>query len=264
MIADFSLDDASVGGPAFAASGQLVGLTSLVGEKEGDRREESRVVRLDAVCDVVAFAETTLAAAAPPSGTPLPVEPVPTIPEDALESAAKRRAGGLSPYTATSAGFDIAFLTPLQVYAGQTSMDFANWSDYVRDTPSVLLVRVTPKQVEKAWGRVARGVAMTRGIVLPPIKRFKSGFSRLRALCGEAEVTPIHPLLIERRVSETDAVYEGLYVFDPDALTPRCGAVTLELYSDTEPAKADSAVIDSTLLEQIWQDFALYRALPRP
>lgn len=264
MIADFSLDEASVGGPAFTAAGQVVGLTSLVGAKEGDARDTSRVVRLDAVCDVVASAEKKLSTAAPPSASALPVEPAQSIPTDVLEDLAKRRAGSLSPLTATSAGFDLAFLTPLQVYAGLSSMDFANWSDYVSDTPSVLLVRVTPKMAEKPWTRVARGVAMTRGIMLPPIKSFKSGFARLKAFCADAEVTPIHPLLLERRVSETDAIYEGLYVFDPDALAPRCGTVRLEVYADKEPGKPDPAVIDPKVVEQIWQDFAPYRALPRP
>ena len=45
----------------------------------------------------------------------------------------------------------------------------------------------------------------------------------MRAFCGDAEVTPIHPFKLEQRVSETDAIYEGLYVFDPGALGPQCG-----------------------------------------
>src|SRR5213083_277534 len=85
-------------------------------------------------------------------------------------------------------------------------LDFSNWSEYVAEFPPVLLVRVTPKLVEGFWTTVARGAARTQGMSLPPIKRFKSGFSRLRAFCGDAEVTPIHPLKLEQRVSETDAI----------------------------------------------------------
>lgn len=261
MLADFSLDDDATGGPVFAAAGTLIGLTSLLGEREGDPRSESRVVRLDAVCDVLASAQQKLATATPPSAAPLPVEPAQVISADVLAGIMKKRAGNLSPLTAVSAGFDIAFLTPVQVYAGLKSMDFANWSDYVSDTPSVLLVRVTPKQVESVWIKVARGAAMTQGIALPPIKRIKAGFARLRAFCGDAEVTPIHPLLLERRVSETDAVYEGLYAFDPEALSGQCASVRLDVYSDKAPDKADSVVIDPKILGQIWQDFAPYRAL---
>ena len=262
MLADFSLDSTSTGGPVFGAAGQVVGLTSFVGEKEGDRRYESRVVRADVVCDAVARAEHALATTTAPSATPLPVEPAQTIPVAVLEAAAKRRAGSLSPYRAASADFDLAFLTPVIVYAGLPSMDFSNWHDYVAEQPSVLLVRVTPKQVESFWATVARGAARLKGLPLPPITHFKSGFARLRAFCDTSEVTPIHPLLLERRVSEREAVYEGLYVFDPGALGPHCATVTFELFSDKAPATADRAAIDGKLIEQLWQDFAPYRALP--
>ncbi len=96
---------------------------------------------------------------------------------------------------------------------------------------------------------------------MPPIKRFTSGFSRMRAFCGVAEVLPIHPFKLEQRVSESDAIYEGLYVFDPGALGPHCGTVKLELYSEKEPQKADTLVVDPKVIQQIWLDFAPYRAL---
>ena len=261
MLADFSLDSTSTGGPVFAAAGHVVGLTSLLVEKEGDRRYESRVVRVDAVCQVVALAEKALGGAAPPSATPLPVEPPQTMTVDVLEAAAKRRAGSLSPYRAASSDFDIAFLTPVVAYAGLQSMEFSNWTDYVSDTPTVLLVRATPKQVENFWTTVARGAARLQGLALPPITHVKSGFARLRAFCGGAEVMPIHPFLLERRISEREAVYEGLYVFDPDALGPQCGTVELELFSDKAPPKPDRTVIEAKVIQQIWQDFAPYRAL---
>ena len=72
--------------------------------------------------------------------------------------------------------------------------------------------------VESFWTTVARGAAQTQGVALPPIKHVKSGFSRMRAFCGDAEVTPIHRFKLEQRVSESDAIHEGLYVFDPGAL----------------------------------------------
>jgi hypothetical protein len=83
----------------------------------------------------------------------------------------------------------------------------------------------------------------------------------MRALCGDAEVTPIHPFKLEQRVSDGDAIYEGLYVFDPGAFGPQCGTVKLVLYSEKEPGKADTRVIDSKVIDQIWQDFAPYRDL---
>ena len=48
----------------------------------------------------------------PPGGTLLPVEPTRPFPVDALEASLERRAGGLEPYTMSSADFDIVLLTP--------------------------------------------------------------------------------------------------------------------------------------------------------
>ena len=225
--------------------------------------------------------------AVPPVGTHRPVEPVRPVPVSALKDAAQRRAGSLSPYQMSSSDFDVAFMTPVLIYGAQYQseqergrerrggprtpdaepavvrplVDFGNWSEYVADLPPVLLIRVTPKLAEGFWTTVARGAARTQGVSLPPIKRFKSGFSRMRVLCGDAEVTPIHPFKLEQRVSESDAIYEGLYVLDPGALGPHCGTVKLVLYSEKEPEKGDTRVVDPKVLEQIWQDFAPYRAL---
>ena len=223
--------------------------------------------------------------AAAPDGTHLPVEPVRPFPVTTLKDAAQRRGGSLSPYQMSSSDFDVAFMTPVLIYGAQSQseqergrerrggsrtpdagpavvrplMDFGNWSEYVADFPPVLLIRVTPKLVEGFWTTVARGAARTQGVSLPPIKHFKSGFSRMRAFCGDAEVTPIHPFKLEQRVSDSEAIDEGLYVFDPGALGPHCGPVKLVLYSEKEPANGDIRLVDPKVLEQIWQDFALYR-----
>jgi hypothetical protein len=56
-------------------------------------------------------------------------------------------------------------------------------------------------------------------------------------------------------VSETEAIYEGLYVFDPAALGPGCTSVTLVLYSEKEPAKGDTREVAPAILQQISRDF---------
>ena len=274
--------DGSTGGPVFTAGGVVVGITSFAGERdENGRGGDTRVVPVADVCDAVAAAEKNMKDGAP-SGTLLPVEPERAFPVDALKDAAKNRAGSLSPYQLSSSDFDIAFITPLMTYGAQyqsdmasgrerggTSrttepeqpfvrplMDFSNWSEYVAEIPPVLLVRVTPRFVESFWMKVARGAASTQGMSLPPIKRWKAGFSRMLAFCGDAEVTPIHPFKLERRVSESEAIYEGLYVFDPGALGPQCGRVKLVLYSEKAVEKGDTRVVEAKVIQQIWEDFA--------
>jgi S1-C subfamily serine protease len=282
IVSDLRLAPGSEGGPVFTAAGGVIGITSVEDDKDERRRKAVRVVRADAACAVVAAAETKMKDAAPPDGTHLPVEPVRPFPVSALKDAAQVRDGSQSPYQLSSSDFDVAFITPVLLYSAENKdrggdpgrgtrmsnvdaaasralMDFGNWSEYVADFPPVLLIRVTPKLVEGFWTSVARGAARTQGVDLPPIKHFKTGFSRLRAFCGQAEVTPIHPFKLEQRVSESDAIYEGLYVFDPGALGPHCGTVKLELYPEREPEKGDTRVVDPKVIQEIWRLFAPHR-----
>ncbi len=283
LDADLLIGRGSAGGPVFSSSGDLLGLTSPAGDDDQDDRG-TRVVGSANVCEAVAAAKQKMAGAAAPSSAPLPVEPERPFPVDALKAASAGRAGSLNPYQISAATFEVAFITPVLTYGAhhlpeqmnrgaggrkgsvpepamvRPLMDFSNWSDYVADYPPVLLVRVTPKLAEGFWTTVGRMAASTQGVALPPFKRFKSGFGRLRAFCGETEVTPIHPFRIEQRLSESEAIYEGLYVFDPGALGPACGGVKLTLFSEKEPEKGETKTIDPSVIQRIWDDFAGYRA----
>jgi hypothetical protein len=284
IATDFVLPSGSAGGPVFSAEGAVVGLTSLVGGEEDTHQRDSRVVRVDDVCAALAPAEQAMKTGQPPGGTLLPVEPMRPFPVDALAAALERRFDSLDPYTMSSADFDITLLTPFvvnhELNASTTlprttsketrspkaelsfmrqRMDFGGWSEYVSEIWPVLLIRVTPRFVEGFWTKVGRAAAQTQGVALPAFKHYKSGFVRLRALCGAVEVTPIHPFELERRISERATIDEGLYVFDPGALGPHCGTVTLVLYSETGPEQGDRRVVDPKILEQIWQDFEPYR-----
>jgi hypothetical protein len=285
LASDLVLPGGSAGGPVFAGGGSVVGLTSSGEDKDVQGRLSARVVRVDAVCEAVAAAEQKMnESQSRPSAAKLPVEPARAFPEEALKEAAQRRVGSLNPFQTTSNDFEISFITPVMTYgeaylaeqaasrdrarggrgggAGvppRAQLDFGNWSEYVSEFPPVLLVRVTPKMVEGFWTKVARGAAQTQGVALPEFKRFRSGFARLRAFCGDAEVTPIHPFKLEHRVSETESIYEGLYVFDPGALAPSCSSVKLTMFSEKEPNKADTRVVEPRIIQQIWQDFAGYR-----
>jgi S1-C subfamily serine protease len=269
IVADFRIAPGSAGGPVFTAGGGVIGLTTVSPDDEESRRYAARIVRIGEACAVVPAAEAKMASVPAPDATRRPVEPSRPFATDALKAAAAGRAGSLSPPRLTSEDFDVAFITPVLTYAAQGKPtasealrplnDFSNWSAYVEEYPPVLLVRVTPRQVESLWLKVARGAAMTQGMALPPILRAKAGFSRMRAFCGDAEVLPIHPFTLERRVSETEAVYEGLYVFAPDAFGPHCASVKLELYSEQAPEKGDTRVVDPKMIQRVWQDFAPYR-----
>jgi len=282
-VADIRLAPGGTGGPVFSASGAVVGISSLIDDQD-ERRRRARIVPVDEACEVVRSAEKAMKPAPRPAGTMLPVEPLQLFPADALAAAAKRRAGNLIDYQIASSDFEITFLTPVLVYAAQAQQenaggrqstpgqeiqryrqiaatDFGDWSDYFTDAPSVLAIRVTPKMAESFWTTFARGAAYTQGVALPAIKHFKPGIAELHVFCGDVEVIPIHPFILERRVSETDAVREGLYIFDPQAIGPHCQSVKLTLHSEKAPKKPETRAVDSQVIEQIWQDFAPYREL---
>ena len=259
ITTELNLAAGALGGPAFNTAGDLVGITTLHGEREEPLRGIVKVARIDAACDVLAAASKKLQDAPAPSAAQLPMEPATPAPVAEFKDAVRKRAGNLKPYSMITTDFDVGFITPILAYAAQSQIaqDFGNWSDYVADIPPVLFVRVTPKMVESMWAKVARGAAYTQGMALPAIKRQGAGFNRLRALCGSTEVTPIHPFKVQLRVNETEAIQEGLYAFDPAALGPGCGTVSLELYSEKAPDRGDTRVVPPATLQQIWRDFGL-------
>jgi hypothetical protein len=272
-VADFKLASADAGGPVFAPDGRLAGLTSAVDGADPGRR---RGVRIVPVADVCAALEAAGASGPHAEAGTLPVEPPkPFAPIAESDAAMRGRANSLSAFQMTTTDFEIAFLTPPFIQArhqvnggargreasrGVDPTEFAAWSDYFQSNPAVLAVRVTPKMAESFWTTLARGAAYTQGVALPAFKHFKPGFLRMQLFCGDTEVVPIHPFVLEQPISETDAVREGLYVFAPDALQPACGSARISVYSEKDPAKEDRRAVDPALVERIWKDFSTWRA----
>lgn len=268
LIIDAHLDDSGSGGPVFSGEGAFLGLTASA--TDDDRRaREARVIRAGELCAVLAAAASTTSTAsatnAAVSAALLPLEPTRPFPAGALEDMVSKRAGNLNPYPLTSRDFTIGVITPVMLqWARQAPrvpppLDFGAWHDYFAEVPPVLVLRVTPKMVEGALLKAARGAAMTQGVALPPLKRPGPNFLRLQAFCGDTEVTPIHPFTLATPVGEKTTMTEGLYVFDPDALGPQCGTARLVLYTEKTPDKGDPLAIDATTLQKAWQDFAPYR-----
>ena len=64
---------------------------------------------------------------------------------------------------------------------------------------------------------------------------------------------------VEQRISETEAIDEGLYVLDPAVLAPQCGTVKLTVYSEAEPDKGDTRAVDPKVLQQARDRLTTYR-----
>ncbi len=263
---DLRLGFGGAGGPIFNDAGTVVGLTSLAADRERSRLPEVTVVRAGVLCEAVAAAQPALSAGMPPEPIKLPIEPRRSDPAGSVQGDTST--GARTPSVVSSSDFDVAFITPLLIQqalqndrtGGRSGRspeaearigrltEFGAWSEYFADLPAVVIVRVTPKMVEGFWKRLGREAARTQGADLPPFKDFKTSFVRMRASCGGAEVVPIQPFVLEHRTSDTKMIREGLYVFDPAAFGPACSRVTLSIYSEKAPEKADSVTIDVSLI----------------
>ena len=249
---DLRIGPGSSGGPVFTREGNLIGLTTD-GESDRGARAVARLIPIHHACDVIGAAEKKMAGLTPPAATRLPVEPVPAGAAPSAVAAAPRKPTDVGGLTITSDDYELAFLPPMRAVERRglkgALLDFGNWTDYVLAAPPLLFVRAMPKLEESLLMTVARGAAATQGMAIPPIKRYKSSFLRMRAYCGDEEVSPIHPFVIEHSINEKDIVKEGLYVFDPGALGPQCKSVKFVLYSEKEPDRADTRSVDPALLK---------------
>lgn len=251
IFADLRVRHGDTGGPVFNEGGELVGISALDEDAEGRRAPEPWIVPLQHACATIAEASKKAAGSELPSTAHLPIDPV--TKEGSAKAAATRVQ---QPPAIPSANFDITLLTPAMVLdsAAQNGprADFGSWLDYLRRAPGVLLVRVSPQFEESFWKMLARGAAATQGMSLPPLKSFTSNFLRLKASCGDSEVLPIHPFVIEHEVpGKSGTIREGLYVFDPASLGPQCGTVRLSMFSEKDPQKADIKVIDAKVLQPL-------------
>ena len=280
---DIRVPFGGLGGPVFNDAGAIVGLTSMAMDPDA-RLDDTDVVPTLFVCEALTSSLRTMSGSEPPAATRLPVEPGRPYPSGALEDAPAGKTPNAAVPVMSSVDFDVAFLTPPMVHrarlrsgwtGGQSARapeaearlgkltEFGAWSPYFADLPALIVVRVTPKMVESFWKRLGREAARTQGAVLPAFKDFKTSFRNMRATCGGVEVTPIHPFVLEHRLTEKNVIREGLYVFDADAIGPQCGTVTLSIYSEAQPERADTLTPTRAVIDQIWNDFAPYRATGR-
>jgi S1-C subfamily serine protease len=257
IFSDMRVGSDSAGGPVFAQSGALLGISAIDDKAELRRWNETWVVPAERLCAVIATAVKKTADGAPPRGTRLPLEPIPaTAPVVVAKDAGAAKPAKPTVTTVPASDFDITLLAPKHVRSSDLNpidvrTNFGTWSEYVRDADQVIFVRVSPQFEESLWKMLARGAAATQGVQLPPLRSFSSNFLRLGAYCGESEVTPIHPFIIEHAVPNRSPIREGLYVFEAGAFGPHCSSIRFSMFSEKDPQRADTKVIDPKLFEQL-------------
>jgi len=263
---DININPGNSGGPLFTLDGQVAGITTSV------LRNLASIVPVEVVRPLVDTAKKEIGKEVPPAPVLLPVEPTDFFPADALREVLKQERLDTKPYFLDAGQFQVGFFTPPLNYYLRHSEEMAAARKAAKrsggdastakpptsaledavDYRPVLLVRVRPKF----------------GVFLKV--RFKNGFVRMRLLCGGKELTPILPGraefdLFDQRERKVDTTFQGVYEYQADAVTPSCGNVVLEIFSEKDPNTPESKPVDAATVQRIWNDFDPFRqAHPAP
>jgi S1-C subfamily serine protease len=251
IYADLRISRETAGGPVFNANGDLLGISSIDADPSRFTRVAAWTVPMARACEALALAAKPMASGAPPKAVRLPIETAAAPAATPLAKTANKLA---APTVVKASDFDIALMTSTQAREPGSSdarWDLENWTDYVRYAPKLLLVRVSPQFEEGVWKMLGRVAASTQGVNLPPLKSFSANFLRMRAYCGDAEVLPIHPFAIERRINDKQTIREGLYVFALNAFGAHCSTIRFSIYSEKSPDRADTKEIDPKLFVEV-------------
>ena len=258
------------GAALFNSSGNAVGLAQYVDQR-------FRIVPLATASDILAEAREKIASDVPPSPRRLPTIPAVPFPPDKLR-APGRGHWEKEVYSFKAADFYIELVTPIAQYESDTENYEQEMKDYNkhskgRSAPvepehkydAVLRIAAIPQTKMPFWENMAQSsLTNRRG---PTILRYKTGFAKMRLLCGEKEVDPIWPGRVTEEGRQgwysvvADESSGGRYLYPHDAVSPQCGKVTLQLFSTKEPDRPFERVLDPKQVTRIWEDFEAYRQL---
>jgi S1-C subfamily serine protease len=275
IISDISISPGNSGGALFNSSGTVVGITAYR-TRQGAGAGLSGIVPIAEASDVLAAARTKAAGSAPPSSRLLPVAPPIKYPADALRAVAKPWAKDT--YYFKLGDFGVEIMTPVTRYelamertsraekerqkrakkSGAPPEEEHQPTDYETKYDSVVSVNVSPMLKQDFWRSMAAGQGQV-------VMHFKSDFLKMRLLCGTNEIEPILPgrfpltAIGRGSVHVDDASYEGVYTYLPDAISPTCKQVSVEVYLSKEPDKPLVKVLEPNAVTQIWNDFDPFR-----
>lgn len=289
LFSDININHGNSGGPLFNSLGMVVGLTTF---KE-QPTSVSGIVRIGEAEPLLARARSKMHDIQLPEPALLPVEPTDSYPLDSLKELVKSTKFDRKPYVFTMGGFDVALGTPVLKYEIQEEVtlaaqkeknkrtkkrdeadqnafeplqDLHGWAEYVGEYKPVLIVQAEPQLRETFMSALGRGLASSNGYYGGPAHlKYKTDFYKMKLFCGDKEVEPIHPgkdatvaNAHNAFVNVTDATYVGFYAYPPDTISPSCGKVTLELFSEKLPDKSESKELDQKTIDRVWNDFRPY------
>jgi len=221
----------------------------------------------------------------------LPVESADVFPQNALEQAMEEKKFDFRPYFLDEGDYRVTLLTPIFIYRLRTGIKnddekrqakhkgrsfeptpdvteiwgLKNWAPYLAEYTPVIEIVATSHMRETKGSILGR--ALVGSVYSEPWQmKFKTDFYKMKLKCGEKEIQPIQTGKIEEVVDNShrftkvvNSSSKGFYSYPPDAISPSCGQVTLELYSLKDPAKATVKILAAETVNRIWTDFDAYR-----
>jgi hypothetical protein len=138
-----------------------------------------------------------------------------------------------------------------------------NWQSESGGHKAIVSIVVMPKAKEGFWSGMGRAAS---GGITPANLKFKTDFYRMRLMCGEKEIAPIHPgkipaafALKSYGVNFTDSAAFGDYTYPPDAISPNCGQQRLEIFPSKNSTEPVVKIFDPSTVQRVWTDFEAFR-----
>jgi hypothetical protein len=260
IFSDININPGSSGGPLFNLRGEVTGITSA------QMHLLASIIPIADAQPVIEQARRQLSGASPPSAELLPVEPDDFFPADALLSILRHHQRiDVRPYFFTAGQFDVEMLTPPIRYYFYNKDEISTAHQAAKrsreDTRDAELPERVLEEAQEYQPTVIIRVIPKYGFWK---SRFKDSFRRMRLLCADKEVPPIDPGRTHYELRDPndhikDTTMEGFYSYQPDAISPKCGSVKLEIFSENDPGTPITRSIDSATLQRIWGDMEPYR-----
>ncbi len=260
ITSDITINPGNSGGPLFTLDGQAVGITTA------GLRTLASIVPIQEARPLIEQARKNMAGTTPPDTKLLPVEPVDHFPADALKVLLQQQKMDIKPYFFDAGEFQIGIITPTLRYflRHEEEMNAARKSAK-RNSGDASQAKAPESAISEAqeYEPTATVVVRPKYSALFKVK-FKNGFQKMRLLCGGKEIEPIDPgrseyELMDVRGRVADTTFQGRYTYLPEAISPSCGGMTLQIFSEKDPNTPVSKILDAETIQRVWNDFDPYR-----
>lgn len=265
LTSDININPGSSGGPLMNSGGSVIGITTYRVQPQGGAGI-SGIVRIEGALPVLEEARKKMAGTQPPPSILLPVEPKDKFPAEPLKALLKLSDMDTKPYSFEVGPFRVGIYTPVVSY-------YEAHEDRMQAARREAKRSQSQEPETAAMAEAAKDAADYEALIViwagPKVSRwtgtrFKTDFRRMKLLCGDKVIEPIHPGRFPRylrsiRGDMMDRTYQGLYRYPADAASPTCGQLSLEIYSEKDPSQPFTKILDPFMVRRVWSDFEPYR-----